>query len=94
MVGAALEANAATALAIGYRRTHPISRVRRSGAGVDGGGTAFLHIIGQAEGAHHIAIGLALPVHITNISLAGGAGVAELETDTVALQDIAFAIGK
>ncbi|MDO8431319.1 MAG: hypothetical protein Q7S58_02800, partial [Candidatus Binatus sp.] len=90
---AALEANPTVALAKGYRRDHPASRVIRSGTGIDGRGTTFLHIIRKAESAHHIAILLALPVHITDILLAGGARVAELETDAVAFQDIALAIG-
>jgi hypothetical protein len=81
-------------LAIGYRRNHPTSGVSRSRAGVDGRASTFLHIIRKAEGAHHIAILLALLVHITDISLAGGARVTELETDTVAFQDIALAIGE
>jgi len=89
---AALEANAAVTLGKGYRRDHPTSRVSRSRAGVDGRATTFLHIIWQAEGAHHIAIRLALPVHITDILLADGARVAELENDAVTSQDIALAI--
>jgi hypothetical protein len=90
---AALEANATVTLAKGYRRDHPTSRVSRSRAGVDGRGTTLLHILRQAEGAHHITIRLALPVHITDILLADRVRVAELETDAVTLQDSALAIG-
>jgi len=90
---AALEANATVTLAEGYRRDHPTSRVSRSRAGVDSRGTTFLHIVWEAEGAHHITIRLALPVHIADILLADGARVAELETDAVTSQDIALAIG-
>ena len=92
LTGGALEAKAAITLAIGYRRAHSTSRVGRSGAGVNRSRTTFLHVFREAEGAHHIAIRLALLVHITDIARAGGAQVAELETDTVTALDIALAI--
>jgi hypothetical protein len=81
-------------LAIGYRRAHATSRVGRTGTGINSRATAFLHVIWEAEGAHHIAIRFALLIHITDILLTGGARVAELETDTVTTQDIALAISE
>jgi hypothetical protein len=90
----ALEAKAAIALAIGYRRDHANSGVSRSGASICRSTTAFLHVFRKTEGAHHIAIVPALPVHVTDISLAGGTRVAELQTDTVTVLDIALAISE
>ncbi|MBF6571535.1 MAG: hypothetical protein IVW54_22010 [Candidatus Binataceae bacterium] len=89
----ALEAKAAITLAIGYGRDHPTSRISRSGTSVNCCATTFHHIFRKAEGTHHIAIGRALPVHIADILLAGRARVAELQTDTFAVLDIALAIG-
>jgi hypothetical protein len=92
LASGALEAKAAITLAIGYRCAHATSRVSRSGTGVDRRATTFLHVFRKAEGAHHIAIRSALPVHITDISLASGTGETQLETNTVAVLDIALAI--
>jgi hypothetical protein len=81
-------------LAIGYWRLYPASRVIGSRAGVNRRVTTFPRVIRKAEGAHHIAIPFALPVHITDIALAYGARVAELQTDAVAFQDVALAISE
>jgi hypothetical protein len=93
LVFSALEAKAAITLSIRYWRAHPSSRISWSRASVNSRRTTFFDVVRKAEGAHHIAIHLALPVHITDILLADGAGVAELETNTVAFQYIALAIG-
>jgi hypothetical protein len=93
LAGGALEANAAIALAIGYRRFHPLALVRPSWAGINCRVPALLHVGRKAEGAHHIATRCALLVHRANINLLAVRGrVAELEADTLAGHDIALAI--
>jgi hypothetical protein len=94
LAAGALEANAAIALAIGYRRFHPLALVRPSWAGINRSVPAFLHVGRKAEGAHHIATRRALLVHRANITLAVRGRVAELEADTIAGQDIALALRK
>jgi hypothetical protein len=88
----ALEAKTTITLPIGHGRDHSTSRVSRSGAGVNRSATTFFHAFRKAEGTHHIAIRLALPVHITDILLAAGARVTELETNAVTVLDIALTI--
>jgi hypothetical protein len=88
------EANSAITLAIGYRRLYAASRVVGSRAGVNRLVTTLPRFIWKAKGAHHIAIPFALPVHITDIALAHGARIAELQTDAVAFQDVALAISE
>jgi len=83
LVRGALKAHATITLAVGYRRDHPTPLVVRSGADVDRLATTFQDVTRQAKGTHHIAIRPALPVHITDILLAGAARETELETDTV-----------
>jgi hypothetical protein len=78
-------------LAVGYRRYRPAPRVVQTRAGVDSCPTTFQSISRKAKGTHHIAIRPALPVHITDILLAGAARETELETDTITFQDIALA---
>ena len=92
LAAGALETNAAIALAIGYRRFHPLALVRPSWAGINCRVPAFLHVARKAEGAHHITTRRALLVHRANITLAVRCRVAELEADTIAGQDIALAI--
>ena len=53
LAAGALEANTAIALAIGYRRFHPLALVLPSWAGINGRVPAFLHVGRKAEGAHH-----------------------------------------
>jgi len=89
---AAVKTNSAITLAIGDRRRHPASRVIGSGAGVGSHRTALLSIGRKAEGAHHVAVELALLVDVAHISVARRAGVTKLETDAIASADIAFAI--
>jgi hypothetical protein len=84
-VRGALKAHATITLAVRYRRDHPTPRVVRSGTGVDRLATTFQHVTRKAKGTHHIAIPFALLIHVTDISLAGAAREAELETDTVPL---------
>src|ERR1019366_284279 len=90
---AAGKTHGAITLAIGNRRWHPGSRIIGSGAGVDGGRTALLHVRRKAEGADHVAVTPALLVDVANISVAHGAGITELEADAVSAEDIALAIG-
>lgn len=93
LVRGALEAHATITLAVRDRRDHPTPRVARSGAGINRRATTFQDVTRQAKGTDHIAIRLALLIHVTDILLAGGAREAELETDTVTFQDVALAIG-
>ena len=92
MARGALEADATITLAVGDRCGDPCSRVVCSGAGVDSGPVPFFNVRRKAEGAHHIAICLALLIHATDISLSGGAGEVVLETDAVAFEHITLTI--
>lgn len=92
MARGALEADAAITLAVGDGCRDPSPRVVCSGAGVDSGVASFFNVRRKAEGAHHIAIRLALLVHATDISLPDGAEEVVLETDAVAFQHITLAI--
>jgi len=73
LVRGALEAQAPITLAVRDRCDHPTPRVGRSGAGVDSRGTTFQEVTQRAKGTHHIAIPLALLIHVTDILLAGAA---------------------
>jgi len=89
----ALEAEAAVTLAIGDRRDYTTSHITGSWAGIRRGGTTFLRAFRKAEGADHVAVVLALSINVTDIAGAGRARVAKLQTYTVAVLYIAFAIG-
>lgn len=94
MAAAAFETEATIALAVGNRRRYTTSRIVSPGTSIDGRAAAILHPGRKAEGADHVAAVRTLLIYIANVLLACGAGVAELQTDAVAMLDVAFAVSE